>query len=54
MALTYSIASVVSEDMPLAVRYPSREVRRNVPFIRNSNGIGLSDCKRVLTRVDRA
>lgn len=54
MARTYSIASVVSEDMPFAVRYSSNEFRRNVPLIRNSKGMGFSDCRRVLTSVERA
>ncbi len=54
MARTYSTASVVSADMPFAVRYSSREVRRKVPFIKNSKGIGFSYCRRVLTRVERA
>ena len=40
--------------MPFAVRYSSKVVRRNVPLIRNSKGIGFSDCKRALTSVDRA
>ena len=54
IARTYSTASVVSEDMPFAVRYSSKEVRRNVPLIRNSKGMGFSDCKRVLTSVESA
>lgn len=54
MARTYSRARVVSADMPFAVRYSSSDVRRNVPLIRNSKGIGFSDCRRVLTSVDRA
>ena len=40
--------------MPFAVRYSSKVVRRNVPFIRNSKGMGFSDCKRALTSVERA
>lgn len=54
IARTYSTASVVSEDMPFAVRYSSKDVRRNIPLIRNSKGMGFSDCKRVLTSVERA
>ena len=54
IARTYSTARVVSADTPFAVRYSSREVRRNVPLMRNSNGMGFSDCNRVLTSVDRA
>ena len=54
IALTYSTVRVVSADMPFAVRYSSKEVRRNEPLIKNSNGIGFSDCRRVLTRVERA
>lgn len=40
--------------MPFAVRYSSKVVRRNVPLIRNSKGMGLSDCKRAFTSVERA
>ncbi len=54
MARTYSTVRVVSDDMPFAVRYSSKDVRRKVPLIKNSNGIGFSDCRRVLTRVERA
>ena len=54
MARTYSIDSVVSDDMPLAVRYSSMEVRRKVPLMRNSNGIGFSFSSRALTSVERA
>lgn len=54
MARTYSTARVVSADMPFAVRYSSRDVRRNVPLTRNSNGMGFSDCNKVLTSVERA
>ena len=54
IARTYSTSSVVSADMPFAVRYSSNDVRRNVPLIRNSNGMGFSDCNRVFTRVERA
>lgn len=54
MAWAYSRARVVSEDMPFAVRYSSRDVRRKVPLIKNSKGIGFSDCKSVLTRVESA
>lgn len=53
-ARTYSISKVVSADIPLVVRYSSIEVRRNDPFIRNSNGIGLSLPNRLLTNVERA
>lgn len=54
MARTYSTVRVVSADMPFAVRYWSKVVRRNVPLMRNSKGMGFSDCKRALTRVERA
>ncbi len=54
MARTYSTARVVSEDMPLAVRYSSNDVRRNVPLIKNSKGIGFSDWSNVLTSVESA
>ena len=40
--------------MPFAVRYWSKVVRRNAPLIRNSKGMGFSDCKRALTSVERA
>ena len=53
-ARTYSISMVVSAEMPLAVRYSSMEVRRNVPLIKNSNGIGFSLPSRLLTSVDSA
>ena len=54
MARTYSTVSVTSDEMPFDVRYSSIEVRRKVPLIRNSNGIGFSVWRRVLTRVERA
>ena len=54
IARTYSTARVVSADMPFAVRYSSKEVRRKVPLMRNSNGMGFSVCRRVLTSVERA
>ena len=54
IARTYSTESVVSDEIPLAVRYSSMEVRRKVPLIRNSKGIGFSVCNRALTRVERA
>ena len=54
IARTYSSARVVSADTPFAVRYSSKDVRRNVPLMRNSNGMGFSDCNRVLTSVERA
>ena len=54
IARTYSTARVVSADMPFAARYSSRDVRRNVPLMRNSNGMGFSECNRVLTSVERA
>lgn len=53
-ARTYSTSSVVSADMPFAVRYSSIEVRRYVPFTRNSSGIGLSLPSKLLTKVDSA
>ena len=53
-ARTYSTARVVSADIPFAVRYSSKDVRRNVPLMRNSNGMGLSDCSKVFTSVERA
>ena len=54
MARTYSTVSVVSEDTPFDVRYSSIDVRRKVPLMRNSKGIGFSVWRRVLTRVERA
>jgi hypothetical protein len=54
MARTYSTVSVVSDEMPFDVRYSSIEVRRNVPLMRNSKGMGFSVSRRVLTRVERA
>lgn len=54
IARTYSTVSVVSDEIPFAVRYSSMEVLRKVPLMRNSNGIGFSDWSRVLTRVERA
>lgn len=54
MARTYSTVRVVSAEMPLAVRYSSIEVRRKVPLMRNSKGMGFSDWRRVLTSVERA
>lgn len=53
-ARTYSISSVVSAEMPFAVKYSSIDVRRKVPLIRNSNGIGLSFPRRLFTSVDSA
>lgn len=53
-ALIYSISSVVSEDIPFAVKYSSIEVRRKVPLIRNSNGTGFSFPRRLFTNVDSA
>ena len=50
----YSRASVVSAEMPFAVRYSSRLVRRYAPLTRNSKGVGFSDCSNPFTRVDRA
>lgn len=43
VARTYSTVKVVSEEIPFDVRYSSIEVRRKVPLIRNSKGIGLED-----------
>ena len=37
---TYCKLRVVSEDNPFAVRYSSRVVRRKVPLMRKSKGIG--------------
>ena len=54
IARTYSTVSVVSDDIPLAVRYSSIEVRRKVPFMRNSKGTGFSFSSRALTSVERA
>ncbi len=53
MARTYSRVSVVSAEMPLDVRYSSIDVRRNVPLMRNSNGIGFGERRMVLTSVER-
>lgn len=53
-ARTYSRARVVSAEIPFAVRYSSRLVRRYVPLTRNSKGVGFSDCNSVFTRVERA
>lgn len=53
-ARTYSRASDVSAEMPLAVRYSSRLVRRYVPLTRNSRGVGFSDWSSPFTRVERA
>ena len=52
--MTYSTATVVSAEIPVALRYSSRDVRKNVPLMRNSKGVGFSDFRSVLTRVDRA
>jgi len=46
--------SVVSAEMPLLVRKSSMEVRKNWPLMRNSNGTGVGDSRRVLQRVERA
>ena len=54
MARIYSTVRVFSAEIPFAVRNSSKEVRRNVPLIRNSNGMGFSDCNKVFTRVERA
>ena len=54
MARTYSTVSVVSDEMPLDVMYSSIEVRRKVPLMRNSKGMGFSVWRSVLTRVERA
>ena len=54
VARTYSAVKVDSAERPLAERYSSIEVRRNVPLMRNSKGIGLGDCRRVFTRVESA
>ena len=54
MARTYSTVRVFSADIPLAVRYSSREVRRKLPLIKNSRGMGFSDRSNVLTNVDNA
>ena len=54
MAGMYSTVRVFSADIPFAVRNSSKEVRRKVPLIRNSNGMGLSDCNKAFTRVERA
>jgi hypothetical protein len=53
-ARTYSTLSVVSAEMAFAVRNSSIVVRRNWPFMRNSKGMGFSDSRRLLTRVERA
>jgi hypothetical protein len=53
-ARTYSTASVLSAEIPLAVRYSSIEVRRKEPLMRNSSGMGLSDPKRLFTSVESA
>lgn len=54
MARTYSTVSVLSEEMPFAVKYSSKDVRRNVPLIKNSKGIGFSDWSNVFTSVESA
>ena len=54
MARMYSTVRVFSADIPFAVRNSSKEVRRKVPLIRNSNGMGFCDCNKVFTRVERA
>lgn len=48
----YSMLSVVSAEIPWEVRNSSREVRRKVPFIRKSNGIGVGEVRRLLTSVE--
>lgn len=50
----YSTERVVSADMPCSVRKSSMEVRKNCPLIKNSNGIGEAESRRLLTRVERA
>lgn len=52
----YSTDRVVSADTPLASRYDEMFVRRKVPLMRISKGIGLSFGvdKSSLTRVERA
>ena len=54
IARTYSTVRRVSAETPFAVRYSSIEVRRNLPLMRNSKGMGLSFSRRALTRVERA
>src|ERR1700753_2384688 len=51
LARMYSNESVTSDEIPFAVRKSSIDVRKKRPFIRNSNGIGLSVSKRLLTKV---
>lgn len=54
IARRYSTVRIVSAEMPLTVRYSSMDVRRYLPLIRNSKGIGFSVSRRALTRVESA
>jgi hypothetical protein len=52
-ARTTSTGSVVSAEMPCAVRKSSTVVRRNCPLIRNWRGTRASELRRLLTSSER-